>query len=99
MSYFSQLKNGQITAKEFITRGLRLVYSRFGVSVSDAKIDAGAKALDDLTDVVEKAVSAYVMAHAPGVPAAIAVAATNAALNVVDAAIAGAAEAAKKAND
>lgn len=98
MSYFSQLKRNQITAKEFLAKSVGYLSRKLGVTVSDEKVDEAVQAVDNVTDQVEAALAKYIAAHVPGLPAVIAVAATNAALNVIDAAIAGAGNVIKENN-
>lgn len=98
MSYLSQLKNRQISAKEFLAKSVGYLSRKLGVTVSDQKVDEAVAALDRVTDDVETALAAYLSTHVPGLPVAIATAATTAALNVIDAAIAGAGNVIKENN-
>ncbi len=90
MSYLSQLKNHQITAKQFLAKSVTYLATKTGLTVSDEAVDHAVQATDDLTDKLELVLGAFIRAHLPALPAAIATSAATAALNVVDAAVAGA---------
>lgn len=98
MSYLSQLKNHQITTKQFLAKSVTYLATKLGVTVSDEKVDEAVKAVDDVTDKIEQIITAYLAAQLPALPAAIATAATTAALNTIDAAIAGAGNVIKENN-
>lgn len=80
--------------------GLSTVYlqQKLGVTVSDKNVDDATKAAVKLGDDLETLVKAYVSARIPGLGAAVAAIAVTAAFNVIDAAIAGAAETVKANN-
>lgn len=90
MSYLSQLKNHQITAKVFLAKSTRYLKEKAGLTVSDDAVDAAVAAADKLTDAVETAVKAYIASTLPQLPAELAASAATAVLTHLDAAIAGA---------
>lgn len=97
MSYLSQLRNRQISTKQFLAKSVNYLSAKMGLTVSDAAVDAAVARTDHLTDTLNDLIGGYIKAALPGLPAAIAIAATNAALNTIDAAIAGAGQAIKDA--
>lgn len=95
MSYLSQLKNRQITAAQALAKSVAYLRDKLGVGLTDAQIDQAVDATDRMTDELEVVLANYIAKHFPALPPAIAVAASTAALNVVDAAVAGAANVVK----
>lgn len=98
MSYLSELKNGKISASEFLAKSTNYLKRKLGASVSDEDVDDAVKAVDKMTDAVETAVHLYIKTSLPALPAAIAVSAATAVLNHIDAAIAGAGNVIKENN-
>jgi hypothetical protein len=90
MSYFSQLKSHQITAKQFLAKSTAYLKAKLGITVSDDAVDAAVGAADALTNAVEMAVKGYISSVLPQLPAELATSAATAVLNHLDAAIAGA---------
>jgi len=97
-SYASQLKNHQITFKQFLVKSVTYLKNELGLSVSDEAVDVTVKATDELTDVLEAAIVTYLELHLPKIPAEIAISAATAALATIDAAIAGAGNVIKENN-
>lgn len=90
MSYLSDLKNHKITLSQFLGKSVAYLNTKLGITVTDAAVDAGVNHLDEMTDKIETAVTTYISAVLPALPAALAVAASNAVIATLDAAIAGA---------
>lgn len=90
MSWLTSVIRGKMTASEVLARSTVYLKTKLGVTVSDDKVDEAVKVTDDLTDQLEAVIKAYLAAQLPALPAAIATQAVTAALNTIDAAIAGA---------
>jgi hypothetical protein len=98
MSYLSQLKARQITAKEFLAKSVAYLKAKVGLTVSDEAVDDAVAAAEILIDAVEAAVKAYLASALPQLPAALAASAATGVLNHIDAAIAGAGNVVKANN-
>ena len=98
MSWASDVVKGRMSAAEALGRSFAKLKSVFGVSVSDSELDTLQTRAVDLVDKARKLVADEIDGI-PGVPSIVADIAAQALAHVVDAAIAGAIEAAKKAND
>jgi hypothetical protein len=90
MSYLSELTNHKITLSQFLGKSVAYLNNKLGITVTDEAVDAGVNHLVTTTDTIETAVKAYISNVLPALPAALAVAASNAVIATIDAAIAGA---------
>lgn len=99
MSYLSNLISHKMTAKQFLANSVVYLKTKLGITVSDDAVDRAISAADALTDVVEAAVKAYIASTLPQLPAELATSAATAVLTHLDAAIAGAGNVIKQAND
>lgn len=90
MSYLSELKNHQISLSQFVGKSVVYLQTKLGLTVSDKAVDEATASTTKFVNDLEGVALAWIQATLPALPAAVATAAANAALNVVDAAIAGA---------
>jgi len=79
-----------MSASEVLAKSVVYLKTKLGITVSDEKVDEAVKATDALTDQLEAILKAYLATQLPALPAAVASQAVTAALNTLDAAIAGA---------
>ena len=99
MSYLSQLKNNQITIKEFLAKSVGYIHRKLGLTLSDEKVDEVVEFTDDFTDRLEELVAWYIKSKVPFLPAQeLATSAASSVLNHIDAAIAGAGAVIKENN-
>lgn len=91
MSYFSQLKRGQISIKEALAKSGQWLAQRAGRVLTDEDVDAIVKRADEVTDTLEPVLAGLIVAAFPALPpgtvAVIAARAAEAALDNIDTAI------------
>ena len=98
MSWLTSVLRGKMSASEVLARSVVYLKTKLGITVSDEKVDEAVKATDALTDQLEAILKAYLATQLPALPAAVASQAVTAALNTLDAAIAGAGAVVKSNN-
>lgn len=103
MSYLSQLKNGRITAVQFLAKSTKWAAEKFGLTVDDDHIDKAVDGAQTLAAGAEQLVVDFIVAHVPGMlketTEAIASGIGNSVLAQVDTALAAAGGAIKDATD
>lgn len=97
MSYLSRLLKGQDTFKTFVSKSVTYLATKTGITVDAKAVDGAVAGVDGLTDNIQNSITVFLREHLPQLPAEIAISATNAALNVIDAAAAGVGQAIKDA--
>jgi uncharacterized membrane protein len=103
MSYLTELIGHRITKEQALAKSVGYIRRKLGLSVTDAQVDsvvvAAEAAASQAANSMQVALTAFIRAQAPMLPAeVIATVAATAALNVVDAAIAGAGNVVKANN-
>lgn len=97
MSWTDGVKNALASAAKTVGNSVAFIKGKFGVSVSDAQADQGVVKAEAVAADLVKVLEAYIDSI-PGVPSIVAHLAAEAALKIIDSAIAGAGEAIKANN-
>lgn len=97
MSWTSKIKSALKAAAETVGNSVAYINREFGITVSDEQVDAAVATADAVTDQLVGVLERYIDGI-PGVPTAVAHIAAQAAMNAIDAAIAGAGETIKANN-
>jgi hypothetical protein len=91
MSWLSRIKSALKLDGKTVGESIAYLMKKAGKLVTDKQVDQLVAKSDKVTDQIEVALAAFIKAEVPLLPTAVATMAASAAMNVVDAAIAGAA--------
>lgn len=98
MSWLTKIKSALKLDGKTVGESIGYLLKKAGKLVTDKQVDALVAKSDKVTDQIEAALAAFIKAEVPLLPTAVASMAASAAMQIVDAAIAGAANVVKDNN-